>query len=462
MIELIYILTKESDFMVKLELTNYDIFPKVFRCDTPVEVTVKPLGLHVAFDGEYTIQVRAFNEGNSTRYPERNNLKEYTVTPCDDGNLRFTHTYKDEQEHYVDIVRDGKRVVRLSVYSLADDLCGRYPFRGDLHMHTTRSDGNQAPAIVAANYRKNGYDFLAMTDHDSYYPSLEAINAYKDVPIEYNLVTGEEIHLEGNDIHIVNFGGKYSVNALMPGDHHIDVGDGKDLRSLDGECPDVISVDEYKNQVTELIKTLDIPDGIEKFTYASCVWIFNHIKKADGLGIFAHPYWLQNVLHVPESLTEYIMATQPFDAFEVLGGENYFEQNGWQTIRYYEDRAKGRRYPIVGSTDSHSSVHNRNALIASTIVFAPENTREGIVYSIKDFYSVAVDSISTELRVVGEMRFVRYATFLLREFFPLHDELCFEEGRLMKDYTCGDEDAAETLRFISGRMKKQREKYFKF
>lgn len=448
--------------MVKLELTNYDIFPKVFRCDTPVEVTIKPLGLHVAFSGEYTIQVRAFNEGNSTRYPERNNLKEYPVTPCEDGCIRFTHTYKDEQEHYVDIVRDGKRVVRLSVYSLNDDLVGRYPFRGDLHMHTTRSDGNQAPAIVAANYRKNGYDFLAMTDHDSYYPSLEAINAYKDVPIEYNLVTGEEVHLEGNDIHIVNFGGKYSVNALMPGDHHMDVGDGKDLRSLDGECPDVISVEEYKRQVNELAETLNIPEGIEKFTYAACVWIFNHIKKADGLGIFAHPYWLQNVLHVPESLTEYIMATQPFDAFEVLGGENYFEQNGWQTIRYYEDRAKGRRYPIVGSTDSHSSVHNRNALIASTIVFAPENTREGIVYSIKDFYSVAVDSISTELRIVGEMRFVRYATFLLREFFPLHDELCFEEGRLMKDYACGEEGAEETLRFISGRMKKQREKYFKF
>lgn len=447
--------------MVKLELTNYDIFPKVFKCDTPVEVTIKPLGLHVAFSGEYTIQVRAFNEGNSARYPERNNLKEYPVTPCEDGCIRFTHTYKDEQEHYVDIVKDGKRVVRLSVYSLYEDLVGRYPFRGDLHMHTTRSDGNQAPAIVVANYRKNGYDFLAITDHDSYYPSLEAINAYKDVPIEYNLVTGEEVHLEGNDIHIVNFGGKYSVNALMPGDHHMDVGDGKDLRSLDGECPDVISVEEYKRQVNELAETLNIPEGIEKFTYAACVWIFNHIRKADGLGIFAHPYWLQNVLHVPESLTEYIMATQPFDAFEVLGGENYFEQNGWQTIRYYEDRAKGRRYPIVGSTDSHSSVHNKNALIASTIVFAPENTREGIVYSIKDFYSVAVDSISTELRIVGEMRFVRYATFLLREFFPLHDELCFEEGRLMKDYACGEEGAEETLRFISGRMRKQREKYFK-
>lgn len=448
--------------MIKPELFNYDIFPKVFTCDRETVVTVKPLGAHAAFSGEYTIWVKALTQGNIRDYKERNNLVEYKVTPDEDGCLRFAHTYKDEQEHFVEINKDGKRVVRLSVYSLAPDMAGRYPFRGDLHMHTTRSDGHQAPAIVAAEYRKNGYDFLAITDHDSYYPSLEAINAYKDVPLEYNLVTGEEVHLDDNDIHIVNFGGKYSVNALMPGDHHIDVGPGKEFRSIDGECPEVISVEDYKNQVRQLAETLNIPDGIEKFTYASCVWIFNHIKKADGLGIFCHPYWISNVFQVPETLVEYIMQTQPFDAFEVLGGERYYQQNGFQAARYYDDRAKGRHYPIVGSTDSHSCVHNDGALIASTIVFAYENTREGIVSSIKDMYSVAVDTISTEHRLVGETRFIRYGDFLLREFFPLHDELVFEEGRLMKDYVCGDENAEKVLRAINGRMKRQREKYFEF
>lgn len=448
--------------MVKMELFNYDIFPKVFPCDKEIEVTVKPLGAHVAFDGEYTIWVKALTQGNIYHYKERNNLAVYNVTPDEDGCLRFTHTYKDEQEHFVEVLKDDKRIVRLSVYSLNEDMVGRYPFRGDLHMHTCRSDGKQAPAIVAAEYRKNGYDFLAITDHDSYYPSLEAINAYKDVPLEYTLVTGEEIHLEGNDIHIVNFGGKYSVNALMPGDHHIDVGPGKELRSIDGECPEIISVEEYKRQVNELAETLDIPEGIEKFVYASCVWIFNHIKKAEGLGIFCHPYWIANVFHVPETLVEYIMETQPFDAFEVLGGENYYQQNGFQAARYYDDRVKGRRYPIVGSTDSHSCVHNENGYICSTIVFSPENTRESLVSSIKDMYSVAVDSISKELRLVGETRFIRYGDFLLREFFPLHDELVYEEGRLMKDYICGDENAEKVLHAINGRMKKQREKYFRF
>ena len=448
--------------MVSLELFNYDIFPKVFPCDKAIEVTVKPLGAHVEFKGEYTVWVKALTQGNIRDYKDRNNLVEYSVTPDEDGCIRFTHTYKDEQEHFVEIIKDGKRVVRLSVYSLNEDMVGRYPFRGDLHMHTCRSDGHQAPAIVAAEYRKNGYDFLAITDHDSYYPSLEAINAFKDAPVEYTLVTGEEVHLEDNDIHIVNFGGKYSVNALMPGDHHIDVGPGKELRSLDGECPEIISVEEYKRQVNELAETLDIPEGIEKFTYASCVWIFNHIKKADGLGIFCHPYWISNVFQVPETLVEYMMETQPFDAFEVLGGEAYYQQNGFQAARYYDDRAKGRRYPIVGSTDSHACVDNDEAFVASTIVFAFENTREGLISAIKDMYSVAVDSISKEHRLVGETRFIRYGDFLLREFFPLHDELVFEEGRLMKDYVCGDESAIDILRAINGRMKKQREKYFSF
>jgi len=161
------------------------------------------------------------------------------------------------------------------------------------------------------------------------------------------------------------------------------------------------------------------------------------------------------------------METQPFDAFEVLGGENYFEQNGFQTIKYYEDRAKGRRYPVVGSTDSHNSHEsNRNALICSTIIFAPECERTALIAAVKDFYSVAVDTISTEFRLVGESRFVRYGNFLLKNYFPIHDDLCIEEGRLMKQYVTGTEaekaEAKAMLTAINGRMKRLREKYFAF
>ena len=58
-------------------------------------------------------------------------------------------------------------------------------------------------------------------------------------------------------------------------------------------------------------------------------------------------------------------------------------------------------------------------------------------------FSVAVDSISTEFRLVGENRFVRYGCFLLKNYFPLHDELCAEEGRFMKQYATGTPEERE-------------------
>lgn len=37
--------------------------------------------------------------------------------------------------------------------------------KGNLHTHTTWSDGMHTPAETAKHYRSKGYDFLALTDH---------------------------------------------------------------------------------------------------------------------------------------------------------------------------------------------------------------------------------------------------------------------------------------------------------
>jgi hypothetical protein len=41
---------------------------------------------------------------------------------------------------------------------------GRF-WKGNVHTHSTASDGVRAPADVCATYREAGYDFLALTDH---------------------------------------------------------------------------------------------------------------------------------------------------------------------------------------------------------------------------------------------------------------------------------------------------------
>lgn len=47
---------------------------------------------------------------------------------------------------------------------LADDNAAW--LRGNLHTHTTRSDGRQAPQTVVDHYASLGYDFLMLSDHD--------------------------------------------------------------------------------------------------------------------------------------------------------------------------------------------------------------------------------------------------------------------------------------------------------
>jgi hypothetical protein len=45
--------------------------------------------------------------------------------------------------------------------------------RGNLHAHTTFSDGVRSPAALVAEYESRGYDFLAITDHEDHANRVE-------------------------------------------------------------------------------------------------------------------------------------------------------------------------------------------------------------------------------------------------------------------------------------------------
>jgi hypothetical protein len=116
----------------------------------------------------------------------------------------------------------------------------------------------------------------------------------------------------------------------------------------------------------------------------------------------------------------------------------------------------------VGSTDSHGSTeHNKNALICSTIVFAKENTRVGLIKAIKEKYSIAVDTISKEYRLVGNFRLMKYASFLMENYFPLHDHACATEGYYMNRYIAGDKRAEAILKAMKGQIPELQKKYFR-
>ncbi|MBO4893697.1 MAG: hypothetical protein J5562_02130 [Clostridia bacterium] len=465
-----------TQFYTDESLLNYDVFPKVLVKNKKAKITVRPLGARPVFEKgkTYKMLVCALEQGKPYDYPASGDFKELSLTCNDEGGFAFEHTFTSEQMYFLRFLNDeGRRIVQFPVYCVDEDLNGRYPLRGDLHMHTIRSDGSQCPAVVCANYRKHGLDFMVVSDHNRYYPSLEAIEFYKNVPNGLTIVPGEEVHMppvhgQESDFHTVNFGGEYSINALTDGPQTEEKGTDKKYRSLYGECPDFIPLAEWEDKMEALAKEYtDLPADLDPVPVAVFKWIYDEIRKANGLGIFPHPTWISDVYHVPTAFWNYVTEKGWFDAFEVLGGENYYEQNGLQTLKYYDDRANGMNYPVVGSTDSHSSnPQNRNAFICSTMVFSPENERKALISSIKQRYSVAIDTIDENFRLVGDLRLCKYTTFLLKYYFPLHDDLCREEGRLMKQYATGTaaekEEALKVLAIIGDRVQKHREKYFDF
>ena len=449
---------------MKAVLYNYDIYPKVFLAGNEKQITVTPLGAHAAFtaDKEYTVRVYRVNEGNPRTYGERGGRFEAKATPDSDGSLRFAGFFDAEGEYFVNIHAepDARCFCTLSLYALDEDMKGRIPLRGDLHMHTCRSDGADAPTTVAANYRGHGYDFTVISDHSRYYPSLEAIEYYGD-KTDLAIIQGEEVHLPLNDVHYVNFGGTYSINALVKPSPNDEAGEQIEKRSSNGIAPEPMSREEFEAMIRERAKSVPREHESERLSFAVMEWIYEHIQKGGGLGIFPHPYWLCQMMHLPEEYTRFIYEKAPFDAFEVLGGENYYQHNGFQVGLYYEMRAKGIDHPIVGSTDSHGSTeHNRNALICSTIVFAKANTREELISAIKEKYSVAVDTISREYRIVGDFRLMKYASFLLENYFPLHDLACRAEGYYMNRMIAGDKRAEVILGEMKGQIPEMQRKYF--
>ena len=427
----------------------FDIFPLVFPVAEAITFTVQTLGTRNALQGEYTVTVHRALAGSPNEKFTAWNTDSRTCQ-ASNGKLQFSYTASQEGEYFIRLYQNGTQVAQLHIYALNEDLACRYPLRGDFHVHTSGSDGQEPPEIVCANYRRKGYDFIVITDHFRYYPSLNAINAYQDVDIPLTILPGEEIHLPGTPVHIVNAGGLFSINGLFADNQNYTEtnGDISKRRLNEGvEAPDIYAMPKYWEELQKIedeAKQRGIPESVDSLSYAGCCWAFDKIREADGLGIFCHPYWIQDLFQIPEEFTLYMLQEHPFDAFEVLGGENYYAQNGLQTALYYDEYLRGRVHPIVGSTDSHgSTASNRNWDICSTIVFAKANERRDILNAVKEKYSVAVDTISKEYRLVGEYRLQKYASFLMERYFPIHDQQTLIDGELMYQYAIGNADKTE-------------------
>ena len=80
-------------------------------------------------------------------------------------------------------------------------------FKGNTHTHTTESDGDSTPDVVAKWYRDHGYRFLVLSDHNRL-TSVDALSALAGTDKEFLLIPGEEVSsgFEGRPVHVNGLG----------------------------------------------------------------------------------------------------------------------------------------------------------------------------------------------------------------------------------------------------------------
>ena len=405
---------------------HIDYYPKIVPANRTSVVAVRQTKDYSSFDNDviYSVAVYAKEELGSHEDPPNINCRPL------DGVLNIVYDFRTEQE-YILVVSQNSGEVQANigeyhVYAVEKDLFNRRPYKGDLHIHSNRSDGQEPPAYVAGSCRRIGLDFMAVTDHRQYNPSLEAIQTFAHLPIDLCIFPGEEIHPPDNSVHMINFGGNASINDLF--------------------TDEVL----YYAEVKEISEGFpELPEGWLRYQFASCVWCYQKIRSVGGLAIFCHPYWVyRHSFNVPEILIAKHFDLLPFDAYEVIGGYHRFEieSNRLQVARYHEERAKGKQIPIVGVSDAHGCENGSLFGWYYTIVFSPSTDLSDLIQSIKELYSIAVENLPGEtLHTHGPFRLAKYAQFIQREIMPLHDELCAEEGRLMLLYLAGSPQAETEL-----------------
>lgn len=95
------------------------------------------------------------------------------------------------------------------MFGLPFDGSGRF-YRGNIHTHSTGSDGHLSPDEVVRAYRAEGYDFLALTDHflERYAYAISDTTGFRDDT--FTTLIGAELHApaldNGQNWHIVAVG----------------------------------------------------------------------------------------------------------------------------------------------------------------------------------------------------------------------------------------------------------------
>ncbi|QJD81920.1 PHP domain-containing protein [Cohnella herbarum] len=183
-------------------------------------------------------------------------------------------------------------------------------FKGNLHTHSTRSDGQYAAEVVINAYKNKGYDFMCLSDHEIYFKS----DAYDDD--RFILLDGYEMACEMN---WRKTGQQYHVHGLLD-------------RSLNSES-------EFEHDEEHAKPDYESLDTIQS--------MIDEMRHKGNQIIMNHPEWSRNK---PEDL----LALQGYFAVEIYNHQSELDEAVGYGVSHWDYLLKnGRKVFGVAADDAH-------------------------------------------------------------------------------------------------------------
>ena len=237
-----------------------------------------------------------------------------------------------------------------------------YFFKGNLHTHSTVSDGSSSPEELVAGYKANGYDFLAITDHCVYSDYSEYSSP------DFLMLPGVELHTDqpgcgagAATCHIVGIG--RPENTFM-----------------------------HKEKIVYDTKTVS-PQALASL-----------LRSHGNIAVLAHPYW-------SGTTTECLDSFDLNDGFEIFNTLCEYDFGTGYSEYVFEHYLKRRRRAFAFANDDlHSSIDGaagiRNRAFIG--VKAPALTHKDIITAIDSGFFYASNGPQIyDFRVSGNTAYIK-------------------------------------------------------
>jgi hypothetical protein len=198
-------------------------------------------------------------------------------------------------------------------------------YRGDLHAHSTVSDGLDAPETVIRRARENGLEFFALTDH-------RTLDHLRQIPPDSGLI-------------------------LIPGYEH---GDRQGHANLYG--------------------TGALPLAGAPLDRDGTVAFLRDARRAGAAVSVNHPFHYETTWLPP-------LDGESYDWVEIWNGP-WFNSNQASTVWWQDELEKGRRIPVAGGSDNHGNIPFHYYGQPTTWVLAEEPTPASILSNLKQGHAV--------------------------------------------------------------------------